>query len=117
MRGWKTAIRRACPSGARRSRQPIARALPETIRVTCCLLEEGRTPEEVAAERGLAVGTIYSHLERLLEDGEDLEWRKWVPTEAEETLRALRGLIRRNRVVVALRGLAATTAVAAFPTP
>ncbi len=33
------------------------------------LLQQGRTPEQIAAERGLTVGTVYGHLAQLITEG------------------------------------------------
>ncbi len=40
-----------------------------TVALTEQLLKQGRTPEQIAAERALALGTIYSHLAQLIADG------------------------------------------------
>jgi ATP-dependent DNA helicase RecQ len=40
-----------------------------TVELTEQLLQNGATPEQVAQERGLATGTIYSHCVRLLTEG------------------------------------------------
>jgi len=41
-----------------------------TVALTGQELARGLTPEQIAAERGLAVGTIYSHLATLIADGQ-----------------------------------------------
>lgn len=42
----------------------------ETYQITKRLLAQGKTAEEIAVEREMAVSTIYSHFARLVEDGE-----------------------------------------------
>ena len=42
----------------------------ETFLVTKRMLDKGMTAEEIAAERGLALSTIYSHITRFVEQGE-----------------------------------------------
>ena len=41
-----------------------------TIALTGQLLAQGRTPDQIAAERGLVAGTIYSHLAQLIAQGQ-----------------------------------------------
>lgn len=41
-----------------------------TLQLTAQLLGQGRTPEQIAAERGLTPGTIYSHLAQLIAAGQ-----------------------------------------------
>lgn len=40
-----------------------------TLQLTEQMLAQGRTPEQIAAERGLTTGTIYSHLAQLIAEG------------------------------------------------
>ena len=40
-----------------------------TVALTGQLLAQGKTPEQIAAERGLTVGTIFSHLAQLIAQG------------------------------------------------
>jgi ATP-dependent DNA helicase RecQ len=40
-----------------------------TVLVSGEMLAQGLTPEEIAAERGLTIGTIYSHLAQLISEG------------------------------------------------
>jgi ATP-dependent DNA helicase RecQ len=47
--------------------------------VTRRLLSEGRSPEEVAAERGLALNTIMGHVEAMVDGGEDLNLDRLMP--------------------------------------
>lgn len=42
----------------------------KTYEISLRMYREGKTPQQIATERELTVGTIYSHLERYLESGE-----------------------------------------------
>ena len=42
----------------------------ETYQITKRLLAQGKTAEEIAVEREMAVSTIYSHVARLVKEGE-----------------------------------------------
>ncbi len=42
---------------------------PETLEATLNLLRDGASPADIAKQRGLKLGTIYSHLSRALESG------------------------------------------------
>lgn len=53
------------------------------------LLKAGLTLEEVAAKRDLGLSTIESHVAKLIEDGRDLDTRKFVSEEKEELIRVL----------------------------
>jgi len=53
----------------------------DTYETTYSLLQRGLPIEEIANERGLTVGTIYSHLGELISRGYPLEIEKFVPKE------------------------------------
>ncbi len=55
------------------------------------LLEQGRSITEVAAERGLSVRTVVSHIEKLVTDGEDVDLGPLLPES--ERLEAIRKAI------------------------
>ncbi len=58
-----------------------------TVALTGQLFVRGLTPEQIAAERGLTVYTIYSHLARLITDGK-VSIDAVVPAEAQKQIRA-----------------------------
>ena len=61
--------------GTRRSREPQGNKVSRkgsTYTATKQLLEQGRSITEVAAERGLSLRTVVSHIEKLVTDGEDV---------------------------------------------
>jgi hypothetical protein len=43
---------------------------PKTWEISLSLYKQGKTPENIAAERGLTLGTVFGHLSRYLETGE-----------------------------------------------
>ncbi len=49
-----------------------------TLKETLQLYSEGLTPEEISKERKLALTTIYSHLEKLYEEGENIDLVKYI---------------------------------------
>jgi uncharacterized protein YpbB len=69
VRGLREGGPAAAPNGAARPRPTHDRRLGPTAHVTGELHAQGRTPEQIASERGLAVTTIYSHLAQLIAEG------------------------------------------------
>lgn len=65
----------AKPEGA------IKRGISATIRSTQELLSEGLNVAAIAARRELVTSTIESHIAKLIEEGEDIDWRKLVGEE------------------------------------
>ena len=68
--------------GTRRSREPQeskASRKGSTYTATKQLLEQGRSITEVAAERGLSLRTVVSHIEKLVTDGEDVDLGPLLP--------------------------------------
>ena len=68
--------------GTRRSREPQeskASRQGSTYIATKQLLEQGRSITEVAAERGLSLRTVVSHIEKLVTDGEDVDLGPLLP--------------------------------------
>ena len=61
-------LRTVQPGTARRLR--AEREAGGTVALTGQMLGQGRSPEQIAAERGLTVGTIYSHLAQLIANGQ-----------------------------------------------
>lgn len=60
-------LRRVQPAAAQRLR--AEREAGGTVALTGQMLARGLSPEGIAAERGLTVDTVYSHLARLIADG------------------------------------------------
>jgi hypothetical protein len=58
-----------------------------TVLLTGQLLAQGKTPEEIAAERGLTPGTIYSHLAQLIAQGQ-VDVNRVVPQPLQNQIRA-----------------------------
>ncbi|MGK0184992.1 MAG: ATP-dependent DNA helicase RecQ [Verrucomicrobiales bacterium] len=67
----------------------IKRQRGETYQLTLAMLQKGKSIEEISAGRGITAGTVEGHIAQLLEDGEDFDWRKFVPQETEALLRKL----------------------------
>lgn len=59
-----------------------------TVTLSGQLLTRGLTPEQIAAERGLTLGTVYSHLARLITDRQ-VSINAVVPAEAQQQVRAV----------------------------
>ena len=68
-------------------RSSATREAGGTVALTEQLLKQGRTPEQIAAERALSPGTIYSHLAQLIAEGR-VEVDDVVPREAQAPIRA-----------------------------
>ena len=61
-------LRPVRPAAAQRAQARAAAGA--TVFLTGDMLARGQTPEQIAAERGLTVGTVYSHLAQLIADGQ-----------------------------------------------
>jgi len=61
-------LRTARPAAAQRAQANAAAGA--TVLVSGQMLASGLTPEQIAAERGLTIGTIYSHLAQLIAEGQ-----------------------------------------------
>jgi ATP-dependent DNA helicase RecQ len=69
------------------ARQPAGpREAGRTVRITEEMLRAGLEPEKIAAERGLSVVTVYSHLERLVAAG-SVELDQVMPRTLEQRIR------------------------------
>ena len=68
-------------------RQKAQRAAGGTVAYTGQLLAAGHTPEQIAAERTLSVGTIYSHLAQLIAVGQ-VQIDQVVPADVQQQVRA-----------------------------
>ena len=75
-RGWPESSARA--NGAA-SVERAPRVVNQSYRETGRLISGGASLEEVAEERGLTVGTIIGHLERLVEESVLVEWGHLLP--------------------------------------
>ncbi len=77
------------PSPRMETAVPIADVLSSTILETESLLSEGLSLEEIASRRNLKSGTIRKHIARLIEDGRDIDWKRFVDADTEAVLRPL----------------------------
>jgi hypothetical protein len=50
--------------------KPAKEPKPKTWEISLSLYKQGKAPENIAAERGLTLGTVFGHLSRYLETGE-----------------------------------------------
>ena len=82
------------PRRNRESRSSGVSRQGSTYTTTKRLLEQGRSVAEVAAERGLSLGTVVEHIEKLVAAGEDLDLRPSLP--AAERLVAITRAIERS---------------------
>jgi hypothetical protein len=78
-------LRHIAPSETQRVQ--ATKAAGGTIGLTGQLLAQGLTPDRIAAERGLAVSTIYSHLAQLIAQGK-VDVAAVVPAEVQQKIRA-----------------------------
>ncbi len=75
---------------AQKPTQPeIKEGLPQTVLETHKLLQEGKPLDDIASARGLKLTTIETHLVRVVEDGEELDWRPYLSEDTETALREL----------------------------
>lgn len=54
-------------------RKPVLLAASDTVQETTRLFAEKKTVEEIAQQRSLVIGTILQHLEKALDEGEELD--------------------------------------------
>lgn len=78
-------LRHIAPSVAQRAKAETEAG--GTIALTEQLLARGLTPDQIAADRGLTVGTIYSHLAQLIAQGK-VDINMVVPAEVQHKIRA-----------------------------
>ncbi|MDA7666449.1 helix-turn-helix domain-containing protein [bacterium] len=75
---------------AQKPTQPeIKEGLPQTVLETHKLLQEGKPLDDIASARGLKQTTIETHLVRVVEEGEELDWRPYLSEDTETALREL----------------------------
>ena len=67
------------PPGTESQAARASRTVGQSFRETGRLLSNGRSLDEVAEARELAVTTIIGHLERLVEEGEEVNWTHLLP--------------------------------------
>lgn len=67
----------------------IKRPPSPTFQETLALIKKGKTLSQIAATRDLSEGTIENHLARLIEDGEDINYRDYVSEDEEKTIATL----------------------------
>ena len=84
-------VERSIPITRRNRRQRTGRK-GSTYETTRQLLEQGLSVEQIAKERNLEMSTIAGHLDRLIEDGMDIDLRPMLPPaeRVEEIRRAFR---------------------------
>jgi ATP-dependent DNA helicase RecQ len=58
----------------------------DTVQATLALFRAGKEIEEIARERGLAPGTISTHLATALEAGMEIDWERLVPRELQRQI-------------------------------
>ncbi len=78
-------LRTVQPGAARKLK--AEREAGGTVALTGQMLGQGRSPEQIAAERGLTVGTIYSHLAQLIANGQ-VSVDAVVPADVQRQIRA-----------------------------
>jgi ATP-dependent DNA helicase RecQ len=66
--------------------QKTQSAASGTVQLTGEMLKKGLSPDEIAAERGLTIGTIYYHLSRLIAEGR-VDIDQVVPRELQKQIR------------------------------
>jgi len=66
------------PRGFQQEKQIKPVAQPKSADISCQLFEEGKTPDEIAAERNLALSTIFAHLCEGVEQGR-IDINKLIP--------------------------------------
>ena len=76
-RGWPDAVPANTPPG-RSAAAP--RVVNQSYRETGRLISEGASVEETASARGLTIGTVIGHLERLVEERVAVEWSHLLPS-------------------------------------
>lgn len=81
----QTNIRPPAPGAAEKAR--AEKEAGGTVLLTAQLLAQGKSPEQIAAERGLVAGTIYSHLAQLILQGQ-VDVNRVVPQPLQNQIRA-----------------------------
>jgi ATP-dependent DNA helicase RecQ len=87
VRGLRLGVPPANGASAPRPRPTHDRSLGPTAQASGDLLAQGRTPEQIAAERGLTLGTVYGHLAQLIAAG-SLAVDDVIPPEVQAQVRA-----------------------------
>src|SRR5262249_48401091 len=67
---------------------PTRRRLNDTSRETLQLFRTGRSVQQIAADRGLVVGTIYTHLENAILAGENVDVGRLISPEQSKKIAA-----------------------------
>ena len=63
---------------------PVRKPTGGTFAVTLEMLREGQELTAIAEKRELSIGTIEGHVARLIENGEEIDWRAFVSPEQEK---------------------------------
>lgn len=75
-------------SQEKREKKPKKKAKKgNTLKETLALYKEGLNVEEISKERGIAKNTIFTHLIKLYDEGEDINLRQFVPGSELESVR------------------------------
>jgi ATP-dependent DNA helicase RecQ len=64
-----------------RKKKSVAKTPEATYQITYELLQKDHSIEEIAKERGLTIGTIYSHIGKLMSQKSPIDLGKLVPIE------------------------------------
>ncbi len=67
----------------------IKQPLSDTVLETFALVQKGLSLDAIAEKRQLKLTTIESHVARLIEEGKELDWRRFVPEDVERVVREL----------------------------
>ncbi|MGY8690061.1 MAG: RQC domain-containing protein, partial [Verrucomicrobiales bacterium] len=67
----------------------VNRPLGQTFATTLTLLQEGRTLEEIAEQRDMKVSTLHEHIVRIIEDGQEVDWKRLIPEDVVTLLHTL----------------------------
>ena len=104
----------AADNGLTTSKAPVIKAkaaekkgIPETKQISFDLFRQGRTPEQIAQERGYSVGTIYGHLSFFVKRG-DIALSELVSESQQQTI---------LRAIELTRGQNSLTAIKSFCSP
>jgi ATP-dependent DNA helicase RecQ len=70
----------------KRQEIPVKQMKTPTVQETLALWKQGLTVDKIAQKRGLTIATIFSHIERLLLDGEDISIDSIVDREKQQRI-------------------------------
>lgn len=67
----------------------IKQGLSETFRITQEMLTKGMSPAAISADRGIGLSTVEGHIAKLIAEGEEIDWKKFVTIESDTLCRQL----------------------------